>query len=89
MHSRAIERWPKQNRTNAPVGPLRAAFASESGTRLQISYLPFEAESKDGSRHARTFSQILRGPHFADVDTTLFKDVFKRESVAFQLGAQA
>jgi hypothetical protein len=29
------------------------------------------------------------GPHFADVDTTLFKDVFKKESVTFQLGAQA
>jgi hypothetical protein len=31
----------------------------------------------------------FRGPHFADVDTTLFKDVYKRESVAFQVGAQA
>jgi hypothetical protein len=31
----------------------------------------------------------FRGPHFANVDTTLFKDVFKRESVAFQVGAQA
>ena len=31
----------------------------------------------------------FRGPHFADVDTTLFKDVYKRESLAFQVGAQA
>jgi hypothetical protein len=40
-----------------------------------------------------TFGNIprnsFRGPHFADVDTTLFKDVFKKESVTFQLGAQA
>ena len=31
----------------------------------------------------------FRGPHFSDVDTTLFKDVYKRESLAFQIGAQA
>ncbi|HZC44256.1 MAG TPA: TonB-dependent receptor [Acidobacteriaceae bacterium] len=31
----------------------------------------------------------FRGPHFADVDTTLFKDVYKKESLAFQVGAQA
>ncbi len=40
-----------------------------------------------------TFGNIPRnsfyGPHFADVDTTLFKDVFRKESVTFQLGAQA
>lgn len=29
------------------------------------------------------------GPHYADVDTTLFKDLFKRESLTFQIGAQA
>ncbi len=31
----------------------------------------------------------FRGPHFANVDTTLFKDLFKKESFAFQIGAQA
>jgi hypothetical protein len=31
----------------------------------------------------------FRGPHFSDVDATLFKDVFKKESLAFQIGAQA
>jgi hypothetical protein len=40
-----------------------------------------------------TFGNIprnsFRGPHFADVDTTLFKDVYKKESLAFQIGAQA
>jgi hypothetical protein len=40
-----------------------------------------------------TFGNIprnsFRGPHFADVDTTLFKDVYKKESLAFQVGAQA
>jgi hypothetical protein len=29
------------------------------------------------------------GPHFSDVDMTLFKDVYKKESLAFQVGAQA
>ena len=29
------------------------------------------------------------GPHYADVDVNLFKDIFKRETVAFQVGAQA
>ncbi len=31
----------------------------------------------------------IYGPHYADVDTALYKDVYKRESVAFQIGAQA
>lgn len=31
----------------------------------------------------------FRGPHFSDVDMTLFKDLFKKESFAFQIGAQA
>jgi hypothetical protein len=31
----------------------------------------------------------FRGPHFSDVDMTLFKDVYKKESLAFQIGAQA
>ncbi len=31
----------------------------------------------------------FRGPHFSDVDATLFKDVYKKESLAFQVGAQA
>jgi Carboxypeptidase regulatory-like domain len=29
------------------------------------------------------------GPHYADLDLNLYKDVFKRESVTFQIGAQA
>ncbi len=29
------------------------------------------------------------GPHYTDVDMNLYKDVYKRESVAFQIGAQA
>jgi len=29
------------------------------------------------------------GPHYSDVDMTLLKDVFKREAVSFQIGAQA
>ncbi len=29
------------------------------------------------------------GPHYSDVDMNLFKDVFKKESVIFQVGAQA
>jgi hypothetical protein len=29
------------------------------------------------------------GPHYADVDANLYKNVFKRESVTFQVGAQA
>lgn len=29
------------------------------------------------------------GPHYADVDTALYKDIFKRESMTFQIGAQA
>ena len=29
------------------------------------------------------------GPHYADLDATLFKDVFKKEGVTFQIGAQA
>lgn len=29
------------------------------------------------------------GPHYADVDTALYKNLFKRESMVFQIGAQA
>ena len=29
------------------------------------------------------------GPHYADVDTALYKNIYKRESMAFQIGAQA
>jgi hypothetical protein len=29
------------------------------------------------------------GPHYADVDTALYKNVYKRENIAFQIGAQA
>ena len=29
------------------------------------------------------------GPHYADVDLNLYKDVYKHESIAFQIGAQA
>jgi Carboxypeptidase regulatory-like domain/TonB-dependent Receptor Plug Domain len=29
------------------------------------------------------------GPHYADVDTALYKDLFKRENMTFQIGAQA
>jgi len=29
------------------------------------------------------------GPHYADVDTALYKNLFKRESMEFQIGAQA
>jgi hypothetical protein len=29
------------------------------------------------------------GPHYADVDLNLYKDVYKHESMAFQIGAQA
>jgi hypothetical protein len=29
------------------------------------------------------------GPHYADLDLNLYKDVFKRESITFQIGAQA
>ncbi len=29
------------------------------------------------------------GPHYADVDTALYKNVYKRESMTFQIGAQA
>lgn len=29
------------------------------------------------------------GPHYADVDTALYKNVYKRESMVFQIGAQA
>ena len=29
------------------------------------------------------------GPHYSDIDVNLYKDVFKRESVTFQIGAQA
>ena len=29
------------------------------------------------------------GPHYADVDVALYKDLFKRESMTFQVGAQA
>lgn len=31
----------------------------------------------------------FRGPHYADVDASLYKDVFKREPFTFQVGAQA
>jgi hypothetical protein len=31
----------------------------------------------------------FRGPHYADVDTSLYKDLFKKESLTFQVGAQA
>ena len=29
------------------------------------------------------------GPHYADVDANLYKDIFKKETVTFQIGAQA
>ena len=29
------------------------------------------------------------GPHYADVDLNVYKDVFKHESMTFQIGAQA
>jgi hypothetical protein len=29
------------------------------------------------------------GPHYADVDANLYKDIFKKESITFQVGAQA
>ena len=31
----------------------------------------------------------FRGPHYSDVDVNLYKDLFKKESLAFQVGAQA
>jgi hypothetical protein len=31
----------------------------------------------------------FRGPHYSDVDVNLYKDVFKKKDLAFQVGAQA
>lgn len=47
----------------------------------------------NGTVSQTNFGNIPRnafyGPHYADVDTALYKNVFKRESMAFQIGAQA
>jgi hypothetical protein len=47
----------------------------------------------NGSATQNIFGNVtrnsFRGPHFSDVDMTLFKDVYKKESLAFQIGAQA
>ncbi len=40
------------------------------------------ASSQRGNNSSATFPEILsRGPHFSDVDMTLFKDVYKKESL--------
>lgn len=47
----------------------------------------------NGTVSQTTFGNVPRnafyGPHYADLDTSIFKDVFKRESLTFQIGAQA
>ena len=47
----------------------------------------------NGAATQNVFGNVPRnsftGPHFSDVDMTLFKDVYKKESLAFQVGAQA
>jgi hypothetical protein len=47
----------------------------------------------NGTVSQTDFGNVARnafdGPHYADVDTALYKTVFKRESMAFQIGAQA
>ena len=47
----------------------------------------------NGDATQNVFGNVPRnsftGPHFSDVDMTLFKDVYKKESLAFQVGAQA
>jgi hypothetical protein len=52
-----------------------------------------EAGIFNGDATQNVFGNIprnsFRGPHFSDVDMTLFKDVYKKESLAFQIGAQA
>jgi hypothetical protein len=61
------------------TGPTAGPTLPGGGTLIQPVQLTF------GNIPRNSF----RGPHFADVDTTLFKDVYKKESLAFQIGAQA
>jgi Carboxypeptidase regulatory-like domain len=79
--------------------PCFQNFGVFNGTGLtatQTTVVPSYPTTQSGSLIQpvqTTFGNVprnsFRGPHFADVDTTLFKDVYKRESVAFQVGAQA
>jgi hypothetical protein len=47
----------------------------------------------NGAATQSNFGNVARnsiyGPHYADVDMALYKDVYKWESVAFQIGAQS
>lgn len=61
------------------TGPTAGPTLPGGGTLIQ----PVQVTFGNFSRNS------FRGPHYANVDMTLFKDVYKRESVSFQIGAQA
>ncbi len=53
----------------------------------------FNGQGVTGSNPQTNFGNAPRntiyGPHYSDVDVSVFKDVFKKGSLAFQVGAQA
>ena len=69
---------------NSGIFNGQSVTASASGAIVPVGPGPYP-QTNFGNVPRNAFY----GPHYADLDLNLYKDVFKHESVTFQIGAQA
>jgi hypothetical protein len=62
----------------------QAVTANASGTIVPVGPGPYPQ-----TNYGNVPRNAFYGPHYADVDLNVYKDVFKHESMTFQIGAQA
>jgi Carboxypeptidase regulatory-like domain len=81
------------HKCNSYTSPCFQAAGIFNGQSLTSSssgaVVPFGPGPYPQTNYGNVPRNAFYGPHYSDIDVNLYKDVFKRESVTFQIGAQA
>jgi hypothetical protein len=80
----------KCNSYASPCFQAAGIFNGQSLTSTSSgAVVPFGPGPYPQTNYGNVPRNAFYGPHYSDIDVDLYKDVFKRESVTFQIGAQA
>jgi hypothetical protein len=80
----------KCNSYSSPCFQTQGIFNGQSLTVASDgTVVPFGPGPSPQTNYGNVPRNAFYGPHYADLDVNLYKDVYKRESMTFQIGAQA
>jgi Carboxypeptidase regulatory-like domain len=79
----------KCNSYSSPCFQASSIFNGQAVTSANGTVVPVGPGPYPQTNYGNVPRNAFYGPHYADVDLNVYKDVFKHESMAFQIGAQA